>query len=78
MLAMFYLCAMPYMTIFDLVADREYQNKHVLTKLIEHYTNIPYKEIIMHYVVVADDVVKQIISDYQLYVIDKKPLEYIV
>lgn len=67
------------MTLFDLVANREYQNKHVLTKLIEHYTGVPYKQIVMHYDdVIADDVAKQIISDYRSYNTDKKPLEYIV
>ena len=67
------------MTLFDLVANRDYHNKHVLTKLIEHYTGVPYKQIVMHYDdEVADEVAKQIVSDYQLYEKDKKPLEYIV
>lgn len=67
------------MTIFDLVANRDYQNKHVLTKLIEHHTGVPYKQIVMHYDdVVTDDVAKRIVSDYRSYDKDKKPLEYIV
>lgn len=67
------------MTLFDLVANRDYQNKHVLTKLIEHHTGVPYKQIVMHYDdVVTDEMAKQIVSDYRSYEKDKKPLEYIV
>jgi HemK-like putative methylase len=67
------------MTVFDLVANRSYGNKHVLTKLIEHHVWVPYKEIILHYDdEVSSDAVQKIVSDYWLYEKDKMPLEYIV
>jgi release factor glutamine methyltransferase len=67
------------MTLFDLVANKQYQNKHVLTKLIEHYTTVPYKEIILHYEdVISMEIVTKIDSDYRKYEKDKMPLEYIV
>ncbi len=67
------------MTIFDLVANREYQNKHVLTKLIEHHLGVPYKEIILHYDdEILESKAQSIVSDYFAYEKDKKPLEYIV
>lgn len=67
------------MTLFDLVANRQYQNKHVLTKLIEHHTGVPYKEIIMHYDdEISWDKAGLIDSDYRKYEKEKMPLEYIV
>lgn len=67
------------MTLFDLVANKQYGNKHVLTKLIEHYTAVPYKEIILHYNDnVSAEIVTKIDSDYRKYEKEKMPLEYIV
>jgi len=67
------------MTLFDLVANKQYQNKHVLTKLIEHYATVPYKEIILHYEdVISAEIVTKIDSDYRKYEKEKMPLEYIV
>ena len=67
------------MTLYELVANKQFQNKHVLSKLIEHHTGVGYKEIILHY----DDtlepaIAEKISSDYFLYEKDKMPLEYIV
>lgn len=51
----------------------------MLTKLIEHYTAVPYKEIILHYEdVISADVITKIDSDYRKYEKEKMPLEYIV
>lgn len=67
------------MTLYDLVANKQYGNKHVLTKLIEHHAIVPYKEIILHYDdVVSADVVAKIDSDYRKYEKEKMPLEYII
>lgn len=67
------------MTLYDLVANKQYQNKHVLTKLIEHHTGVPYKEIVLHYDdEVAPSKVESIDSDYWKYEREKMPLEYIV
>lgn len=67
------------MTIYDLVANRRYQNKHVLNKLIEHHACIPYKEVIIHYEDnIGEDYVKKIDSDYRKYDKEKVPLEYIL
>lgn len=67
------------MTLFDLVADKQYANKHVLTKLIEHHTTIPYKEIILHYEdSISSDRIANIDSDYRKYEKEKMPLEYII
>ena len=67
------------MTLYDLVANKQFQNKHVLTKLIEHYTGVGYKEIILHYEdIIEPAIAEKISSDYFSYETDKMPLEYIV
>ncbi|HNG96967.1 MAG TPA: HemK family protein methyltransferase [Candidatus Absconditabacterales bacterium] len=66
-------------TLFSLVSNPHYQYKHVLTKLIQHHTGVPYQDIILHYHdEVSSDMVSRIDSDYHAYAHDKKPLEYIM
>ena len=67
------------MTLFDLISNKTYQYKHVLTKLIEHHTGIFYKDVLLHYEkILSDTQVNAIDSDYRSYVHDHKPLEYIM
>lgn len=67
-----------YMKIRDLLASDRYQQKKVLEKLLCHHTGLSKEDLIRHYDdEVEDDVIEKVQCDYNEYVNDDKPLEYI-
>jgi len=68
------------MTIFELLSNPKYKNKYVLKKILLHRLWIlDFSELIKNYDININDVdLKKIYYDYDQYIINKKPLEYIV
>ncbi len=66
------------MKIRDLLADQKYQQKKVLEKILCHHTAWTKEELVRRYDdEISAEIVGKIQRDYDLYVKEDKPLEYI-
>lgn len=67
------------MTIFDLLQSSTYPQKPILEKLIMHQLNLSKEQLFTHLDdTISDSDLSRIHQSYTRYVIDKKPLEYIL
>lgn len=67
------------MTIVELLSQPEKKNKHVLKMLLMHYLWINKEQLVTEdQTIISDGVLSKIEKDYNRFVIDKEPLEYIL